>query len=72
MLVERQKEMCTPSRRCVPEHSRHMSVPYVTDAHEGFLAGQSKQTRSLCLAFIFLKNSSRIGFGTSASGSGGI
>merc|ERR1719149_300990 len=26
--------MCTPSRRCVPEHSRHMSVPYVTDAHE--------------------------------------
>ena len=43
MLVERQKEMCTPSRLCVPEHSRHMSVPYVTDAHEGFFAGQSKQ-----------------------------
>eukprot|EP00964_Phaeocystis_antarctica_P135049 scaffold99400_cov55-Phaeocystis_antarctica.AAC.1 len=64
--------MCTPSRRCVPEHSRHMSVPYVTDAHDGFLAVQSKQTRSLCFAFIFRKNSSRTGFGTSASGSGAM
>ena len=70
MLVERQNEMCTPSRRCVPEHSRHMSVPYVTDAQEGFLAGQSKQTRSLCFAFILRKTSSTTAFGTSASGSG--
>ena len=36
--------MCTPSRRS-PEHSRHISVPYVTDAHDGFLAEQSKQMR---------------------------
>ena len=70
MLVDRQKEMCTPSRRCVPEHSRHMSVPYVTDAHDGFFAGQSKQTRSLCFAFILRKTSSTTAFGTSASGSG--
>eukprot|EP00964_Phaeocystis_antarctica_P039764 scaffold22744_cov55-Phaeocystis_antarctica.AAC.2 len=62
--------MCTPSRRCVPEHSRHMSVPYVTDAHDGFLAVQSKQTRSLCFAFIFRKTSSTVALGTSASGSG--
>ena len=70
MLVERQKEMCTPSRRCVPEHSRHMSVPYVTDAHDGFFAVQSKLTRSLYFAFILRNTSSTVALGTSASGSG--
>eukprot|EP00967_Tisochrysis_lutea_P145950 scaffold274714_cov21-Tisochrysis_lutea.AAC.1 len=42
-MTERQKETCTPSRRCMPEQSRHISVPKVTEAQVGFLAGQSKQ-----------------------------
>ena len=70
MLTERQKLTWTPRLRCMPEHSRHMKVPYVTLAHEGFLAGQSKQMRSLCRALIFLNTSSRTLIGTSESGSG--
>ena len=38
------KEMCTPSPRCLPLHSRHMKVPYETVAHWGFLPLQSTQT----------------------------
>ena len=34
---------CTPSDLCMPEQSRHMKMPYVVDAHVGFLALQSKQ-----------------------------
>ena len=38
------KLRCTPSPRCLPLHSRHMNVPYETDAHCGFFVGQSTQT----------------------------
>ena len=38
--------MCTPSRRWMPEHSRHMSVPKVTDDQTGFFPAQSKQIYS--------------------------
>mmetsp|Transcript_23113 Transcript_23113/g.69324 ORF Transcript_23113/g.69324 Transcript_23113/m.69324 type:complete len:221 (-) Transcript_23113:92-754(-) len=41
MVTDRTNEMCTPRLRCAPLHSRHMSEPYVTDAHCGFLVGQS-------------------------------
>mmetsp|Transcript_12810 Transcript_12810/g.37370 ORF Transcript_12810/g.37370 Transcript_12810/m.37370 type:complete len:237 (+) Transcript_12810:585-1295(+) len=35
------KEMCTPMPLCAPEHSRHMSAPYVTEAHCGWFEPQS-------------------------------
>ncbi len=37
------KLRCTPSPRCLPLHSRHMNIPYDTDAHCGFLVLQSTQ-----------------------------
>ena len=43
IVVERQKDTCTPRRRWIPEHSRHMRVPNVTEDHTGFFAEQSKQ-----------------------------
>uniref|UniRef100_A0A182JME8 Uncharacterized protein n=1 Tax=Anopheles atroparvus TaxID=41427 RepID=A0A182JME8_ANOAO len=33
--TERTKERCTPRPRCLPEHSRHIQMPYVTDTHWG-------------------------------------
>lgn len=41
---DRTKLRCTPRLRCTPAHDRQMNTPYGTDAHVGFLAGQSKQT----------------------------
>ena len=41
IVSERTNEMCTPRLRCRPEHSRQKSVPYDTDAHCGWMAGQS-------------------------------
>ncbi|KAL9266941.1 Dolichyl-diphosphooligosaccharide--protein glycosyltransferase subunit 4A-like protein [Drosera capensis] len=35
--------MWTPRPRCFPEHSRHMKMPYVTEAHCGFFWEQSTQ-----------------------------
>src|SRR5262245_46219011 len=39
-----QKEMCTPMRRWMAEHSMQRYTPNVTDVQLGFFAGQSKQT----------------------------
>ena len=44
IVTDRTKEMCTPSPRCLPEHSRHMKMPYDTDAHCGFFCLQSEKT----------------------------
>lgn len=50
------KLMCTPSRRCDPEHSKQQKAPTavepggelgggtISDAHRGCLSGQSEQT----------------------------
>jgi hypothetical protein len=43
IATERTKEMCTPSPRCRPEHSKHINTPYVTEAHWGPFAPQSTQ-----------------------------
>ena len=40
--VERTKVRCTPSERWMPEQSMQMKMPYVTEAHVGFLHPQSK------------------------------
>ena len=37
------KLRCTPNPRCFPLHSKHMKMPYETDAHCGFLVLQSTQ-----------------------------
>ena len=37
------KLRCTPKPRCLPLHSRHMNIPYDTEAHCGFLVLQSTQ-----------------------------
>ena len=36
------KLICVPIERCLPEQSKHSKMPYVADAHVGFLALQSK------------------------------
>jgi hypothetical protein len=52
MVIERTKEMCTPSPRCVPAQFRQMNVPNFGDAwHEksvrlGKIRSQDRQTRS--------------------------
>mmetsp|Transcript_30875 Transcript_30875/g.92535 ORF Transcript_30875/g.92535 Transcript_30875/m.92535 type:complete len:208 (-) Transcript_30875:36-659(-) len=33
--MERTNVTCTPSPRCRPEHSRHITTPYETEAHSG-------------------------------------
>ena len=43
-MTERTNEMCTPSPRCAPEHSRQSSEPKVTLAHCGALVLQSAHT----------------------------
>ena len=40
--VERTKVRWTPSERWMPEQSMQMKMPYVTEAHVGFLHPQSK------------------------------
>ena len=42
-LVYLTKLRCTPKPRCLPLHSRHMNIPYDTEAHCGFLVLQSTQ-----------------------------
>jgi len=44
MVTERTKLMCTPRPRWRPEHSRHMKIPYDTEAHCGFFWLQSTHT----------------------------
>ena len=44
MVTDLTKEMWTPSPRCFPEHSRHMKIPYETEAHCGFFCAQSTHT----------------------------
>mmetsp|Transcript_14660 Transcript_14660/g.41521 ORF Transcript_14660/g.41521 Transcript_14660/m.41521 type:complete len:212 (-) Transcript_14660:61-696(-) len=46
--------VCTPMDRCVAEQSRQRKIPYVTDAHVGRVAGQSKHTWLLEIALSFL------------------
>ena len=41
MLSERTNEMCTPSERWIPEHSRQKYEPYESDAQIGLCAPQS-------------------------------
>ena len=41
MVTDRTKLMCTPMPLWAPEHSRHMSAPYVTEAHCGWFEPQS-------------------------------
>merc|ERR1719264_1728820 len=41
IVTDRTKLMCTPMPLCAPEHSRHMSAPYVTEAHCGWFEPQS-------------------------------
>jgi hypothetical protein len=50
--------MWTPMRRWMALQSRQMNTPYVADAHDGFLAGQSKHT----LFSGLLRNFFRIAF----------
>lgn len=42
-LTDLTKLMCVPIRRCCPEQSKQIKMPYVTEAHVAFLAPQSKQ-----------------------------
>ena len=44
MVMDRTKEMCTPSPRCLPEHSRQRKMPWLTLAHCGFTCVQSAHT----------------------------
>lgn len=43
-VPHRTKLRCTPKPRCLPLHSRHMNMPYDTEAHCGFLVLQSTHT----------------------------
>ena len=55
-LTLRTNEMCTPSRRCEPEHSRQQKAPILSvpggapgggtikDTQVGFFSGQSEHT----------------------------
>ena len=47
--------MCTPIRRWTALQSRHRNTPKVADAHDGFRAGQSKQTLFSVFARIFFR-----------------
>mmetsp|Transcript_42390 Transcript_42390/g.119898 ORF Transcript_42390/g.119898 Transcript_42390/m.119898 type:complete len:277 (-) Transcript_42390:28-858(-) len=59
----RTKEMCTPFRRCSPEHSRQRYTPYVSEIHVGFLAVHSKQVRFSFFIRSFRKIPSRTSSG---------
>ena len=47
--------MWTPIRRWTALQSRHRNTPKVADAHDGFRAGQSKQTLFSVFARIFFR-----------------
>uniref|UniRef100_A0A182TZN9 Uncharacterized protein n=1 Tax=Anopheles melas TaxID=34690 RepID=A0A182TZN9_9DIPT len=40
--TDRTKDRCTPRPRCLPEHSRQIQMPYVTETHWGLWVPHSK------------------------------
>ena len=68
-VVDRTLDTCTPSLRCAPEQSMHMSMPCVREAHSGPLAPQSAQAS---LPEMRRKRVSTSGLSSASGGDGAV